>query len=536
MKITFLGAANEVTGSCTLIEAGGKNIFIDYGMEQGRDMFERQEPPMGPANIDCVLLTHAHIDHSGNLPLLYKNGFRGTVYATEPTVSLCEIMLMDSAYIQMSAVERKNRKARRSGGDLFAPLYDIGDVAGVLSNFCPCRYNEMIQVFDNVQIRFADAGHLLGASSIELWVSEGGETKKLVFSGDLGNTDRPMLNSPQAIEEADYVVVESTYGNREHKTEQNNYLPELAEHIQKTLCRGGNVVIPSFAVGRTQELLYFIGQIKDEGMVKGCGDFKVYLDSPLAREATEIFLRCGVNNFDAETEALICGGVNPLYFEGLTVSVTPEDSTAINTDPEPKVIISASGMCEAGRIRHHLKHNLWREESLVLFAGYQTEGTLGRTLLDKAKPAVKIFEEEIAVKAEIAKLGNTSGHADRRGITNWLAAFRKKPRRIFVNHGTEESCGAFTEYLKSEHGYDAAAPYSGTSYDLSTGEVVVQTAGIKSKKTQKAKDPRQAEAFLRLMGAIGRLSDIAKGSEGMPQKELAKFAEEINRLSDAYQK
>ncbi|MCL2126062.1 MAG: MBL fold metallo-hydrolase [Oscillospiraceae bacterium] len=531
MKVTFLGAAHDVTGSCTLLEAGDKRILIDYGMEQGRIMFETQRSLVNPKDIDCVLLTHAHIDHSGNLPLLYKEGFRGTVYSTEATYHLCEIMLMDSAHIQMAEVDRKNRKAKRSGADIYEPIYDFSDVAGILSRFRPCKYEDTIRIQENIEVRFVDAGHLLGSSFIEIWLSEGSETRKIVFSGDVGNINKPIIKSPQNIEEADYVVIESTYGNREHEVVESNFIGELAGYIQKTLDRGGNVVIPSFAVGRTQELLYFIRQIKNEGLIRGHKNFKVYLDSPLAQEATGIFLQCDPDIFDDEAKSLIQRGVNPLFFDGLNISVTSQESVAINTDPDPVVIISASGMCEAGRVRHHLKHNLWRKECLILFAGYQTDGTLGRQLIDKAKSTVKIFDEDIAVNAEIGVLHNTSGHADRKGLTAWLDGYVRKPGLVFVNHGTEESCEEFVEYLKNERGYNATSPYSGTVYDLLTGQVTVLTEGIRIKPRQtKIRDPRAVKVFNRLIEAVSRLSALAHGSEGMSNKEIAKFADQVDQM------
>ena len=538
MKLTFLGAAHEVTGSATLIEVGGKNILVDFGMEQGKATFENQEPLVSPAEIDCVLLTHAHIDHSGNLPLLYKNGFRGVVYATDATSQLCEIMLMDSAHIQKMEADWKNRKAKRRDEELYTPIYDFADVEGILSKFRPCSYDETMQVLENVEIRFVDVGHLLGAASIEIWLREDGEARKLVFSGDVGNIHKPIIKDPQTIKEADYVVIESTYGNRFHEGPRQNYVEEFSGYIQKTLDRGGNVVIPSFAVGRAQELLYFIREVKERNLVTGHGDFKVYLDSPLAQEATGIFLQCDPNQFDTETRELLDRGINPLFFKGLEIALTSQDSAAINFDPEPKVIISASGMCEAGRIRHHLKHNLWREECLILFTGYQAEGTFGRLLLEQKKSTVKLFGEEIAIKAEISALHNTSGHADQTGLTNWLDAFDPRPKHIFVNHGNEESCDAFTAYLNNERGYSARAPYSGTIYDLITGNVLVQTEGIrvKSPTPYNGKDPRAVKVFGRLMDAVNRLSALAQGSEGMSNKDLAKLADQIDRLSEKWSK
>ena len=371
MRITFLGAAHEVTGSCTYIECGPARFIVDCGMEQGRDMFVNQRLPVAPGTVDFALLTHAHIDHSGLLPLLAKNGFRGPVYATAATCSLADIMLRDSAHIQMSEAEYKSRKSARAGGEPAEPLYDMEDVAALTKNLRPCSYGEVIQVAEGVAVRFTDVGHLLGSACIEIWLSEGGERRKIVFSGDVGNVNQPLLRDPQTVSGADYVVCESTYGDRLHEKVRTDYVTELARVIQRVFDRGGNVVIPSFAVGRTQEMLYFIREIKERGLVTGHDGFKVYVDSPLAVEATSVFLQCDTSFLDDEARAILARGVNPLAFDGLEVSVSVDESRAINENTEPKVIISASGMCDAGRIRHHLKHNLWRRECLVLFVGYQ---------------------------------------------------------------------------------------------------------------------------------------------------------------------
>ena len=328
MKITFLGAAHEVTGSCTLVECGGVRFIVDCGMEQGRDMFVNQRLPIAPGEVDFALLTHAHIDHSGLLPLLAKNGFSGPVYATAATCSLADIMLRDSAHIQMSEAEYKTRKAQRAGGEAAAPLYDTEDVAALVKNFRPCSYGEAIQVAEGVAVRFTDIGHLLGSACIEVWLGEGGVRKKLVFSGDIGNTRQPLLRDPQRIAAADYVVVESTYGGRTHGAERPDYISALAGMIQRALDRGGNVVIPAFAVGRTQEMLYFIREIKERGLVHGHPGFKVYVDSPLAIEATSVFLQCDTSFLDDEARAILARGVNPLYFDGLETSVSAEESKA----------------------------------------------------------------------------------------------------------------------------------------------------------------------------------------------------------------
>ncbi len=528
MKITFLGAAHEVTGSCTLIELGSTKFIIDCGMEQGKDIFVNETLPVNPTDVDFVLLTHAHIDHSGNLPLLYKNGFRGVVYATEPTCNLCSIMLRDSAHIQMSEAEYKTRKSQRAGGPEIKPVYDMNDAEGLLTRLRPCTYAERIQVSEDVYVRFTDVGHLLGSACIEIWMTEKGEERKIVFSGDLGNINQPLLRDPSKVKDADYVVMESTYGLRSHG-DRPDYIKALTEAIQRTFDRGGNVVIPSFAVGRTQEMLYFIREIKERGLIKGHSGFKVYVDSPLAIEATGIFLQADRSYLDAETVALLDKGVDPLYFDGLETSVSVDESRAINADKAPKVIISASGMCDAGRIRHHLKHNLWREESLILFVGYQAVGTLGRLLHDGAK-SVRLFGEDIAVNAEVSWLAGVSGHADRNGLLNWLSGFSPKPRLVFINHGDNEVCDEFTKNLNEDFGYTATSPYSGTSYDLLTAEAIGLTVGIPVAPKAVQKPRKEAVAYRRAVEAAERLLRRVRGLEGRANEELREITRKIEAI------
>ena len=366
MKITFIGATHEVTGSCYYLEAAGKKFLVDCGMEQGPDYYENKDIPVPPGELDFVLLTHAHMDHSGNLPAIYAKGFKGPVYATEATCNLCDIMLRDSAHIQMFEAEWRNRKAKRQGKPEFVPAYTMEDALGVIRNFVGCPYETGIILGEGLRVKFIDAGHLLGSSSIEVNICEAGVEKTIVFSGDIGNKNQPLIKDPAYFRKADYVVMESTYGDRSHG-ERPDYVRLLADVIQETFDRGGNVVIPSFAVGRTQEMLYFIRQIKAEGLIHGHDNFKVFVDSPLANEATNIFGIHKYDCFDDEALELIRKGINPLSFPGLKISVTSEDSKALNFDDDCKVIISASGMCDAGRIKHHLKHNLWREDSTILF-------------------------------------------------------------------------------------------------------------------------------------------------------------------------
>ena len=530
MKITFIGADHEVTGSCHVIQACDKNILIDCGMEQGTDDYENQELPMNVPDIDYVLLTHAHIDHSGLLPLLYARGFRGSIFATEATVDLCRIMLKDSAHIQETEAEWKNRKAKRAGKELVEPMYTLNDAEGVLEFLVPCNYDDKIELAPGIDVRFSDAGHLLGSASIEMWITEGPYTRKIVFSGDIGNVNRPIIKDPKYITEADYVVMESTYGDRYHNASVD-YVKVLAEITQRTFDRGGNVVIPSFAVGRTQEMLYYFRCIKKENMIHGHDGFQVYVDSPLAVEATQIFNENMAECFDQEAMELVRNGINPLRFPGLTLSITSNDSIAINSDNKPKVIISASGMCEAGRIRHHLKHNLWRKECTVVFVGYQANGTLGRMLLEGASE-VKLFGETIEVMAEIVKLEGVSGHADKAGLIKWITSFDNRLKQVFVVHGEDEVSTGFAKCLCDEYGLSAVAPYSGAEFDMISGRFVKE-----GERIPKAKKPVQRKAndvFERLLAAGRRLLTVIKHNEGGANKDLAKFADQINALCDKW--
>ena len=529
MRLIFIGAEHEVTGSCHVLEVCGRYILVDCGMEQGTDEFETAELPMNIADIDYVLLTHAHIDHSGMLPLLYARGFRGDVIATPATVDLCDIMLKDSAHIQMTEAEWKNRKGQRAGKEPVAPIYDMNDAEGVLEHFVSCDYDKVMDLCEGVKVKFSDAGHLLGSASIEVWINEDGEERKIVFSGDIGNLNRPIIKDPSYINDADYVVMESTYGDRYHNADVD-YVSELAGICQRTFDRGGNVVIPAFAVGRTQEMLYYFRKIKEEGLVKG-HSFEVYVDSPLAVEATQIFNENIAECFDEEAMELVRNGINPLRFPGLTLSVTSNDSIAINSDNKPKVIISASGMCEAGRIRHHLKHNLWRKECTVVFVGYQANGTLGRILLEGASE-VKLFGEPIEVMAEIVKLEGVSGHADKAGLIKWITSFDNRLKQVFVVHGEDEVSTGFAKCLCDEYGLNAVAPYSGAEFDMISGRFVKE-----GERILKAKKPVQRKAndvFERLLAAGRRLLTVIKHNEGGANKDLAKFADQINSMCDKW--
>ena len=535
MKLEFLGAAHEVTGSCHYLEFADKHVLVDCGMEQGPDLYVNQEIPVNASTIDYVFVTHAHIDHSGLLPMLYNHGFRGQIFTTTATHQLCEIMLKDSAHIQMFEAEWKNRKAKRAGRPEVVPLYDMNDAVGVLGHFVSCDYHSVINVCEGLKVRFVDAGHLLGSSSIEMWISEntaeGVEERKIVFSGDIGPGNRPLIKDPEYLTSADYVVMESTYGDRTHETPPD-YAVELARVIRDTFTRGGNLVIPAFSVGRTQEMLYFIRRIKTENLLPEFQNFEVYVDSPLAVEATTIFGKNVQDCFDDTALALVQQGINPIGFLGLRMAITSDESKMINFNDKPKVILSASGMCEAGRIRHHLKHNLWRKDSTILFVGYQVPGTLGNALLNGAKE-VKLFGETIEVQAKIENLPGISGHADVNQLTKWVSMFDPKPKRVFIVHGEDKVTEQFAAHIHEELGLEAYAPFSGDAFDLLTGACVAQGSreAVEKKSTRAVNN-----IFARLVAAGERLMTVIRKCEGMPNRELGKFADQINELCNKWER
>ena len=533
MKLEFLGATHEVTGSCHYLEFADKHVLVDCGMEQGPDLYVNQEIPVNASTIDYVFVTHAHIDHSGLLPMLYNHGFRGQIFTTTATHQLCEIMLKDSAHIQMFEAEWKNRKAKRAGRPEVVPLYDMNDAVGVLGHFVSCDYHSVINVCEGLKVRFVDAGHLLGSSSIEMWISEntaeGVGERKIVFSGDIGPGNRPLIKDPEYLTSADYVVMESTYGDRTHETPPD-YAVELARVIRDTFTRGGNLVIPAFSVGRTQEMLYFIRRIKMENLLPEFQNFEVYVDSPLAVEATTIFGKNVQDCFDDTALALVQQGINPIGFPGLRMAITSDESKMINFNDKPKVILSASGMCEAGRIRHHLKHNLWRKDSTILFVGYQVPGTLGNMLLNGAKE-VKLFGETIEVQAKIENLPGISGHADVNQLTKWVSMFDPKPKRVFIVHGEDKVTEQFAAHIHEELGLEAYAPFSGDAFDLLTGACVAQGSreAVEKKSTRAVNN-----IFARLVAAGERLMTVIRKCEGMPNRELGKFADQINELCNKW--
>lgn len=527
MKLEFLGAAHEVTGSCTLLEVAGKKILIDCGMEQGADIYENCALPILPSDVDAVLLTHAHIDHSGKLPLLSAQGFRGNIYATEATGRLCSIMLRDSAHIQEQEALWRNKKARRSGEAGYQPLYTIEDAVQTMELFVLCKYHEVYHIAEGISVRFLDAGHLLGSSSIEITAKEGEKQEILLFSGDLGNRNRPLIRDPELPKRADSVIIESTYGNRLHGP-RKDYIGQLAEILQETFDRGGNVVIPSFAVGRTQEFLYLLREIKEKGLLTGHDGFPVFVDSPLAAEATKIYFDDLTDYYDEEMLTLLRQGINILEFEGLEISQTTAESMAINEDKRPKVILSASGMCEAGRIRHHLKYNLWRADSTILFVGYQAEGTMGRILQDGAT-TVRLFGEPVQVRARIATMDGISGHADQKIMLEWLGNLEKPPKMVYVNHGQDTVCDEFAAVISAKLSYPACAPYNGGIYDVESGDCLKEGNRQRLEKKSAVKTRRSA-SYERLVRVGERLNALIEESEGISNKELAKLADGLERL------
>jgi metallo-beta-lactamase family protein len=455
-----------------MIEAGARKMLIDCGLRQGRD--EKLAPvrdgfPFEAGDIDAVLLTHAHIDHSGLLPLLVKRGFKGPIYCTSATAHLCSIMFPDAGYIQEMEVEWENRKRRRAGKPEIEPIYTIEDAKRATKNLKPVSYGEIVSIFDGVEARYVDAGHLLGSASIELFITENGRRKKLVFSGDIGNKDKPIIKDPSYISEADIVFMESTYGDRLHKDTEDTRT-QLKEVLIRSIDRGGNIVIPSFAVGRTQEVLYSLSLLLEEKSVRGLENIPVYIDSPLGIAATEIFQASSQDYYDEEAMAFKSEGVEFFSFKTLVVAQSTEESKAINLDSRQKIIISSSGMCDAGRIKHHLKHNLWRADSTVLFVGYQAVGTLGRAILDGRKN-VRIFGEEIQVKAAIEQLEGFSGHADQAGLLEWIGHFPTSIDRLFVMHGEESVSAVFAEELQ-KRGYSAVVPGLYETFDTDSFEQI----------------------------------------------------------------
>lgn len=506
MRIQFCGASTGVTGSCHLITTEHHKILLDCGQFQGgkaMDAMNYEPFPFDPAEIDYMVLSHAHIDHCGRIPLLIKRGFKGDIYCTDATADLLEVMLKDSGYIHEKEAEWKNRKNERAGRPLVEPLYTCNDAIESLKFVKPVLYDQLIELNPEMKIVFNDAGHILGSAITELWVTEGESVSKIVFSGDLGVMDRPILRDPTIIKKADYVIMETTYGNRLHP--QNSMdVKSLMEIVIKTARRGGTVVIPSFAVGRTQELIYEFNRFYENNRQyqKDLENLMVYVDSPMATTATEVFKR-NAQVFDDEMKEIITNGDNPLDFKNLRFTRSTEDSIALNHNDRPKVIISASGMCEAGRIRHHLKHNLWNPKASVIFVGYQAEGTLGRLLVEGAKE-VTLFGEEIQVNAEIYNLEGFSGHADRDGLLMWLGGFQKEPKHIFLVHGEPESKEDFARTVEQKLGYHPIVVQGNSEFVLEKDEIL-----NKREAMQEAMDSEALESVKK------NIADIHRRLEGI---------------------
>lgn len=474
MKIQFCGASTGVTGSCHLITTENHKVLLDCGQFQGgkaQEALNYEDFPFDPAEIDYVILSHAHIDHCGRIPLLIKRGFKGAIYCTDATADLLDVMLKDSGYIHEKEAEWKNKKNERAGRPKVEPLYTFNDAVDSLTYVKPVLYDQLIELNEEMKIVFNDAGHILGSAITELWVTENDNVSKIVFSGDLGVMERPILRNPTIIKKADYVIMETTYGNRVHPENSMN-VKALMDIIRDTAAKGGTTVIPSFAVGRTQELIYELNRVyeTDNEYRQAFENIMVYVDSPMATTATEVFKR-NAQVFDDETKEYIAKGDNPLDFKNLRFTRTSQESIWLNTNPDPKVIISASGMCDAGRIRHHLKHNLWNRKSSIVFVGYQAEGTLGRMILDGAKE-VTLFGEKVQVNAKIYNLEGFSGHADKNGLLAWLKGFQKEPKHIFLVHGEPEAKEAFDETVEKELGYHPIVVKGNSEYVLEKDEIV----------------------------------------------------------------
>ena len=533
MNITFLGATKTVTGSNFLVEGAGKKFLVDCGLFQGQatvEMKNEEDFQFDVNDIDFMLLTHAHIDHSGRIPKLYKDGYRGRIYATKATCDLCAIMLPDSGHIQEMEAEWKNRKKLRKGEKPTEPIYDVSTALMSLELFEPVNYDQLIEIDDDIHVRFNDAGHMLGSAIIEIWIRENGVNKKVVFTGDLGNNDIPLLSEPTMIEDADYLVMESTYGDRHHI--RNDEKAELfIDIVSETIRNGGTVVIPSFAVGRTQEILYELNNLKEQ---KHDADFlrkyeilmhtPVYVDSPLAISATEVFKE-NMELFDEDTQRLIRSGDNPLEFPGLRFTRTAQESKELNEDDEASIIISASGMCEVGRIKHHLKHNIWNPKNTILFVGYQAPGTLGRKIVDGAK-TVKIFGEEISVNARIEYIEGYSGHADQEGLLNFIYSFVKKPEHIFLVHGEPEGQKVLKQKIVETTEIPVTIPSFGEKYDLS--ESIKMVDKIENNNTQKY-------VKLQVLDRLETLKEELQDMEQMVKEDLKTDDtkdSEIIRLND----
>ncbi len=539
MKIKFCGGVQSVTGSCHLITIGNRKLLLDCGQFQGSKIAEKlnyEHFGFSPSEIDFLVLSHAHIDHCGRIPLLVKYGFRGKILCTDATFDLVQIMLRDSGYIHEKEAEWQNRKNIRAGKPMVAPLYTVKDAEDSFKYFEPMVYGETKQLCDEIKIRFKDAGHILGSAITEIFAREDNRNTKIVFSGDLGMKDRPILRDPETIAEADIIIMETTYGNRVHP-ENLKSVDALIDIILKTTARGGNVVIPAFAVGRTQELLYDLNRFYEESSPdyrEALSKIKVYVDSPMAVTATEIFRR-NSQVFDEETKEYIMKGDHPLDFPNLVFSKTSEESLAINFNNEPKVILSASGMCEAGRIKHHLKHNIWNAKNAIVFVGYQAEGTLGKRIVDGEKH-ITLFGEQIYVNAPVYNLEGMSGHADRDSLLDWLSGFKKKPNQLFLVHGEAQSKLDFADLVKAKLGYDAIPVNEVSEYDIIPGSGSAEASEAAEKHVDNSDAQASREDIIEMREKMYKLHEdfetlLYNASLAVDGKRISKeHAEEINNI------
>ena len=529
MKIKFCGATIGVTGSCHLLTTDRHRVLLDCGQFQGNKEMDdlNWEPfPFDPESIEAVVLSHAHIDHCGRIPLLVKRGFTGDIYCTDATADLLQVMLLDSAYIHEKDAEWQTKKNARTGKPAVEPLYTVQDAERSLKLVKPILYDQLVELNDQMKIVFNDAGHILGSAITEIWVTENDQTSKIVFSGDLGVTNRPILRDPKKLKKADYLIMESTYGGRLHP-ENSTSIDRLIHIIIATVKRGGSVIIPAFAVGRTQELIYELNMFYEHHpeYQDVLGDLNVYIDSPMATTATEVF-RKNAQVFDEETKELILSGDNPLDFKNLIFTRSTAESQALNMNRTPK--ISASGMCEAGRIRHHLKHNLWDPKNSIVFVGYQAEGTLGRALIDGVKE-VKLFGETVIVAAEIHNLEGFSGHADQNGLLDWLGGFQKIPKQIFLVHGEEQSKIDFAKAAQERLGLSTTPVFANSEFELETGELIAKDEVIKEVIDEEG-----------LTNLRSKIADIQKGVDnilGQTDSALSKemSADKLTQINNILQ-
>ncbi len=524
MKIEFVGGARTVTGSCFIVKNDKFTIMVDRGMFQGKKVLRDRnfmKLIYAPGQIDAMLLTHAHIDHSGLIPKMVRDGYTNPIYATRATVDLCSVMLPDSAHIQEMDTVWINKKNRKMGMDPVEPMYTVADAEKSIRQFVPVKYGDIVDIVPGVKARFRDAGHILGSSFIEMWVEENGKTTKLVFSGDIGSKDQAIIRDPESADEADILLVESTYGDRLHKSRHDTY-EEFKAIIKDSYNRKGNIVIPSFAIERTQEIIYTLGRLFKEGALPR---IPVYIDSPLAVSATEIFKK-NRDNFDEEAIQMLLSGETPLDFENLHFVRSTDESKKLNEEAKGAIIISASGMCTAGRIKYHLLHNLYKPESSVIFVGYQAEGTLGRKLVDGAKQ-VRIYGDDVAVRAKVHTLGGFSAHADRDAILAWMSTIKSKNCKVFVVHGEETAAESLSGSIRERFGFSTCVPRWGEIVDPETMQST--HAGYGAAPIDETCDRQLDDLRVKLDELVGKYKK-AKG-EGRIY-DLEKFGHDINDIRD----